>query len=190
MAQKTRTNGEFMVEYKKTSFKYICKSIDLEFMTFLTTSYIVTFKDDVVRYFYNMASSDFEEFKKFEEKLFQQFLQIIQPRKNKIIYIVSYQSGWEKADGYSKEKIDVKNGVLLTDEICVIEEIFKNAMRYKAFPVFVDTSQKIAIIPTDHLDFFVVTDMSVDNFVFDKDTFSIKVTRQSGDGSMIEPQNP
>lgn len=174
MDLKIKTSRDFMVEYKNDDFCNIFKKLDLETMTFFTSSYVLTFKDDIVRYIYNMTPINFKKFKRFEEKLFEQFLRVIQFEKNRRIYVVSYQSGWEKSDRYYKEKIDTEKGMLVTDEVCVIREIFENAVRYKAFPVFIDGTQNMAVIPTDHLDLFIVTDISLDEIELDKDTFNVK----------------
>lgn len=163
-----------MNEYKTTDFKNIYKYIELETLTFNTNNYNVTFKSDVVRYIYDITPEDFEKFKVFSEKLFQQFLHIIELEKNKGIYIASYQSGWEKSDAFNIEKIDTENGLLLTDDINVIKDIFQKSLMYKAFPIFVNISQNIAIIPTDHLDLFVITDKPFDKFIIDRNLFNIE----------------
>lgn len=174
MDLKIKTSSDFMIEYKKDDFNNIFENIDLETMTFFTSCYVLTFKDDIVRHVYNMTPTDFKKFKRFEQKLFEQFLRVIQFKKNKTIHVVSYQSGWGTANNYYKEKIDTKNGMLVTDDVSVIKEVFENAVKYKAFPVFVDVSQNMAVIPTDHLDLFIVTDVLLDEFVLDRDIFNIK----------------
>ena len=175
-----------MVEYKKMKFNNVFKYIDLETMNFLANNYVITFKNNVIRYSYNMSSIDLEKFEELVEILFKQFLQIIQLEEN-FIYVFSYQEGWEKAKTFDENKIDTDNGLLLTDDILVLEEIFKKAMKYAAFPVFVDKSQEIAIIPTDHMDLFII---SVNAFTseknFDTDTFNVIeriLDYKTGDGS-------
>lgn len=158
-----------MISYSETKFSDVCKQINLEDCSFNSDYYVIKFKDDkdVVRYGIEMTSCEEEKFNKYEKSLFNQFLTILQPEKTKGIYIFSYDTGWKKSTYYDSSKIDAPNGAMQTDEKSVLEEVFKNAVRYYAFPIFVNTDLNIAVIPTDHMDLFVATENDFDKQLID-----------------------
>lgn len=159
----------FMTSYPRIHFSDVCKHIKLEDCSFNSACYVVKLKDDreVARYGVEMTYYEEEKFNECEKALFNQFLTILQPEKTKGIYIFSYDTGWGKSTYYDSSKIDAPNGAMLTDEKSVLEEVFKNAVRYCAFPIFVNTDLNVAVIPTDHMDLFVATENDFDKQLID-----------------------
>lgn len=167
-----------MREYKKIDFSSICNQINLDTMSFLQKSYVVFFNTttEPVRYNCKMSQSDYQRFNEFEKDLFEQFWRVLQIEKTKKIYVYSYDTGWMKSNYYDISKINTKDGAMLIDEKSVIEALFKNALRYRAFPVFVNSDLKITIIPTDHLDLFIACESSLDDGLINQNKF--KLVRQ------------
>lgn len=150
---------KIMTKYLNISPKSLLNGLlDLRKFTFVQNGCIIKFKEHVLtmRYHPNLKATDWKIFSSNSDILWGELLNLLNYSSEKYIYVSSYEGNWQPGNLFDSDKLGEGQYVMQTNNKKVLREIFNMSLEYRTFPVLATEDLSLAVVPTDHLDLFVV----------------------------------